>query len=64
MKRKTVTAFLMSLCLVLTVPGTAYAAEMQSVTAEVQSAATQVQAQTAEEELPEEQETGQEEKKE
>lgn len=57
MKRKTVTAFLMSLCLVLTVPGTAYASEVQSV-------ATEVQVQTAEEEQQEEQETGQEEKKE
>ena len=36
MKRKTVTAFLMSLCLVLTVPGTAYASEIQSVAEELQ----------------------------
>lgn len=62
MKRKTVTAFLMSLCLVLTVPGTAYASEIQSVAAEAQSAATEVQA--AEEEPPEDPEAGQEEKKE
>ena len=36
MKRKTVTAFLMSLCLVMTVPVTAYASEVQSVAAELQ----------------------------
>ena len=64
MKRKTVTAFLMSLCLVLTVPGTAYASEIQSVAAEAQSAATEVQVQAAEEEPPEDPEAGQEEKKE
>ena len=50
MKRKTVTAFLMSLCLVLTVPGTAYASEAQSAAAEVQA---------AEEEPPEDPEAGQ-----
>ena len=55
MKRKTVTAFLMSLCLVLTVPGTVYASEIQSAAAEAQS---------AEEEPPEDPEAGQEEKKE